>query len=359
MVENEEGFLNPIIDKTKCINCGMCERVCQTKNNKRNPEFYFAWSNNELNRKNSSSGGMFGEIANEIINESGIVFGAGFDENLNIVHKDVSNTKDLEEIKGSKYVQSDVKNSYQKVKQYLTEGKKVLFSGTPCQINGLRQYLQKDYEKLYTIDVICHGVASPKVYRKYLKELEQRYHSKPTKISFRDKTYGWKKYSLKVNFENGQEYIKKISEDWFIQGFLKNMYLRESCHKCKYTTLDRQSDITLGDFWGFNKKYPNLDNDKGVSIVLLNTEKGKELFEKCSKNITTERVNDIDYVIQNNTSLVHPVNPNKKKNKFFKKLDKLNFERLYNKYIKQTKTQKLIQKVKNILKSVIKKFIKK
>lgn len=320
---------------------------------KQSQNSYYGWSCDEENREKSSSGGIFGELGKYIIENNGVVFGVGFDEQLNIIHKEAVNLEQLEELKGSKYVQSSIGDSYQKVKKILETGREVLFSGTPCQINGLYQYLRKNYENLYTIDVICHGVASPKVYKKYIHDLEEYYKAKAKEISFRDKTYGWKKFSMKVTFENGMKYVKTLSEDYFIQGFLKNVYLRESCYQCQYTTTQRQGDITLGDFWGVEKNYPQLSDDKGISLILVNTDKGKKLLESCNQNIKTEKIEDIDYVIENNTSLIKPVAMNKKRKEFFKDLDTLNFEELYKKYIYENKIQKKVNIIKRKIKQVV------
>lgn len=338
MMVDEEGFWYPSVKKESCVRCGLCEKVCPEINIFNNesafssPYTLAAWNNNDNKRKDSSSGGVFTSIAEDILSIGGIVFGAGYDEKLNVIHKDTDCSDGLIEMMGSKYVQSDVKDSYRKAKYYLENNKDVLFSGTPCQIAGLYNYLQKEYNNLYTCDLVCHGVPSPRVFNEYKNMLEKLYNSTIQRIAFRHKKYGWKLYSVSVLFNNSTEYIKTLYEDPFILGFLRNYYLRPSCYVCTYAKLPRVGDITLGDFWGVKNKYPELDDDKGTSLLLVNTDKGRKILEKCNEEIYIHEC-ELDYAIKNNPCIIKPVSEPKQRKKFFKDLNSKGFEYVVTKYM--------------------------
>lgn len=350
MIEDEEGFKYPKINEEKCVKCGLCEKICPSLNSqitsRENVEIKTigTYSNDLENRNNSSSGGIFSELARYIIEEkNGVVYGAGFDEKFKVIQQEISETKNLEKLRGSKYVQSDTLETYSEVKEYLEKGKYVLYTGTPCQIMGLKSYLRKPYDRLYTCDIICHGVPSPKVFRKYIYEMENEYQSKVTSISFRNKKYGWNIFSMKIEFENGKEYIAKLTEDKFMQGFLKNIYLRPSCYKCKFSTLPRNADISIGDFWGVEKKYEEFRDDKGTSILLLNTNKGYEIFDKIKSKVYYKENCDLEFAIENNPCICGHVEETKTRKNFFKKLDEESFDKLIIKSIKKpNKIKKII-----------------
>ena len=350
MIEDEEGFKYPKINEEKCVKCGLCEKICPSLNSqitsRENVEIKTigTYSNDLENRNNSSSGGIFSELARYIIEEkNGVVYGAGFDEKFKVIQQEISETKNLEKFRGSKYVQSDTLETYSEVKEYLEKGKYVLYTGTPCQIMGLKSYLRKPYDRLYTCDIICHGVPSPKVFRKYIYEMENEYQSKVTSISFRNKKYGWNIFSMKIEFENGKEYIAKLTEDKFMQGFLKNIYLRPSCYKCKFSTLPRNADISIGDFWGVEKKYEEFRDDKGTSILLLNTNKGYEIFDKIKSKVYYKENCDLEFAIENNPCICGHVEETKTRKNFFKKLDEESFDKLIIKSIKKpNKIKKII-----------------
>ena len=361
MKEDNEGFIYPIIDKNLCIDCGLCSNVCPIENeyikkqSSDKPIVYAAWNNNECERKEASSGGSFVAIAEYIFSLGGIICGVGFDRNLNVMHKFANNMNELKEFKGSKYVQSNTNNTFSETKEYLEKDKVVLYTGTPCQISGLRSFLGKEYEKLYTCDLVCHGVPSPKVYRKYLSERKQN-GTKIQKVFFRDKTTGWKRYSVRIDFDNDKSYIKKGSEDKYIIGFIKNIYLRPSCYDCKFSKLPRYSDITLGDFWGIGNKYPELDDDKGTSLLLINTKKGKQLFGFCKDKLYTKKC-ELEDAIKHNPCIVGSVNPDKNRDVFFQQIDSISFEKLSKKYFPPLsltkkvyyKSRSLILKIKRVI----------
>ncbi len=282
---NNEGFLVPSINNERCIKCGICQKYCpmienQLPENLYTPISFAAWSRKDRTRIKSSSGGVFTEIAKIILKEGGVIFGVAFDNSFNVKHISIENEEELSLIRGSKYVQSHVDDAYQKAVSVALQGIPVLFSGTPCQIAAMNLYIQNNSGiEIYTCEVICHGVPSESVFMSYLDYLSQLYDSQVKEFSFRDKTLGWKKDGIKIIFNNSDEYFRRWSKDSFMNGFLRNIYLRPICYHCPFAKIPRDSDITLGDFWGVPKK---LDDPRGVSAVLINTPKGEKLFKKGS-----------------------------------------------------------------------------
>lgn len=300
--EDEEGFLYPEVEGTLCINCGLCEMVCPEIHQEKKKEplaVYAAKNKDEHVRMSSSSGGIFSALAESVLRQGGLVFGACFDDSWEVVHHYAEDLENTLAFRGSKYVQSKIGNSFLKVESFLKAGRLVLFSGTPCQIAGLKSFLRKEYDNLLTIDVICHGVPSPGIWRKYLDEEIVRQCSRnslfpsghfPTKnifvdeISFRNKNSGWKEYGFFLVFSsvdgNGDKHSFSLStpymENPFMKGFLADLFLRPSCYACPFKSGRSGSDITLGDFWGIQNVMPSLDDDKGVSAVLVNTESGEK-----------------------------------------------------------------------------------
>lgn len=338
MALDNEGFWYPKADVDKCIHCGLCEKTCpeiniyNNENSKNKPTCLAAWNKNENIRRGSSSGGIFTLIAEWILSNCGVVFGAGFDDKLNVIHKEINTIDELNELRGSKYVQSDINDTYKRARQHLDSGKKVLFTGTPCQIAGLYNFTQKEYGELYTCDLVCHGVPSPKVFEEYKKNMEQKYNSSIQRIAFRHKQFGWKIFSVSLLFNNNTEYRKTLAQDVYMQGFLRNYYLRPSCYKCTYARLPRVSDITLGDFWGVTGKYPELDDDKGTSLLLINTEKGKRMIDSCGNNIFNQEC-DLDYAIRNNPCIVKSVNEPELRKSFFEDFNTKDFNYVIKKYM--------------------------
>ncbi len=338
MAQDDEGFLYPHINKQTCISCEKCENVCPTilkheYEDKVGKSFvYAAWYEDEDIRRKSSSGGIFTILAKRILENNGVVFGVGYDKDFNVIHKYTDNMNKLEEFRGAKYVQSYIGNTYKYAEEFLKQGSRVLFSGTPCQIAGLQKYLNNEYTNLLTCDFICHGTPSPKVYKKYISYLSNKYNSKVEKIFFRTKENGWGKNQLKIIFKNQKIYEKVNFMDPYLLSFAKNIYLRPSCHICPFSNINRTSDITLGDYWGVAKYHPGMDDDKGTSLVLINTKKGEKIFEKCKSSLNYIQSN-IDWGIAGNTCLVKPCIPHKERENFFKVLNSQPFEKVLNKYM--------------------------
>lgn len=288
MMRDKMGFSYPSVDTAVCIECGACERVCPILTHAKENEplrVIGAKNKDESTRSTSSSGGTFFELARSVISRGGVVYGCALDSELVARHIRVDTIDGLSALKGSKYVQSDVGTTYREVKELLQEGREVLYSGTPCQIAGLKNYLGKEYDGLLLVDVLCHGVPSPGVFEDYLKYLEDKFGSKPVSVNFRNKEKSWKRLYFEVIFENGKRYFTFCGYDRYMSMFLNNISLRPSCYDCRFTTVNRQGDITLGDFWGIGRKYPERDDDKGISLIIVNSEKGKKAYEDICENL--------------------------------------------------------------------------
>ena len=270
---DNEGFWYPLVDKNECIECGMCEKHCPVKKSKRNYrdiEGYAAINKNSTVQKRSSSGGVFTLLAEYVLENGGVVYGAAFDEEYMVRHIGVERIHELGKLQGSKYVQSQMGSIYLEVKEKLNRGKIVYFSGTPCQVDGLIAFLGKEYDNLICQDIICHGVPSPKIWKQYLKQFNIE---KNAKILFRDKRTGWESYSFTI--DQREKYTQRASENLYMKVFLNNLCLRPSCYQCHSKGNFRKSDITLGDFWGVEKVCSEMYNEKGTSLILINSEKGK------------------------------------------------------------------------------------
>lgn len=327
---DDEGFLYPVVDESVCLHCGVCQKVCPVitpvESDNTEKTAYAACTKDEEIRKNSSSGGVFSEIAAYVIQNGGVVFGAGFDENWNVSHICVNRVQDLSKLRGSKYVQSTIGDTYQRAKDYLKENKPVLFTGTPCQIAGLYSFLGKNYENLITADFICHGVPSPYVWKEYKKYRLDRAASEISNVSFRDKKLGWKVFSMRFDFSNDTQYSKPVTEDLYYKCFLSDLCLRPSCYECAFKKPNKHSDITLADFWGIQYIKPEINDNKGLSLVLIHSTKGASVFKNVRERLFFEPV-DRNEAIKYNPSLLKAVNIPPKRNAFLKYMQKNGFEK--------------------------------
>ena len=280
MVADSEGFKYPSVDPDLCISCGQCELVCpMTAPNKCSENKAYAVRVPEYERV-SSSGGVFSSLAEKALEEGGVVFGAAFDEKLHLQHIKVEDRSMLGQLRGSKYVQSDMTGVYRQVRDELSYGRKVVFSGTPCQVAGLQKFLGKDYPELFTVDLACHGVPSPKVWDRYVREKGKGMLG----VNFRDKSEGWKKYHIAYIYKDRTERIRH-DKDLYMQLFLQNISLRPSCYDCAFRNGGNCSDLTLADFWAVVDVLPEMNDGKGVSAVIANTAKGKELIKGLTQSI--------------------------------------------------------------------------
>lgn len=277
--EDIEGFRYPNVDLIRCVNCNLCEKVCPVinQNDVKRPQKVYASKNiNEEIRLQSSSGGVFSLLAELIIIRGGVVFGARFDENWEVIHDYAETKKGLTVFRGSKYVQSRIGNTYQQVEDFLKSGREVMFTGTPCQVAGLKRYLRREYYNLLTVDIVCHGVPSPLVWREYLKKNSREQNI--IAVNFRSKIDGWKKYKVVVEGQKSDIVNEPYYNNIYMQGFLRDIYLRPSCYACPAKYGKSRSDITLGDFWGIENYLPNFDDNKGISLVLLQSQKGLDFY---------------------------------------------------------------------------------
>lgn len=289
MEADSEGFLYPVIDKEKCIKCGLCEKACSVLHRKvrtHKERVYAACSKDEKLLRKSSSGGMFGVLAKYIMQKEGIVFGCCFNEELEAIHCSAKNELEYEKFYGSKYIQSNTGNTYRECRQYLENGKYVLYTGTPCQIAGLKQFLGKEYETLISAEVICHGVPSPGLWKKYIAELEKSRGRKIVNAAFRYQDQGWKKYRFRTEFADGTEEIISGGDSPYLCGFFNHLTLRPSCYNCKTRIKYSQSDFMIGDFWGIEKYHKGFDEELGVSALIILSKKGEEVFQKIKEQLT-------------------------------------------------------------------------
>lgn len=322
MKENEEGFLFPVIETDKCTECGLCVKICpalnpQYKNNK-NPECYAAMASDEI-RAESSSGGVFPVLAYHFLEHGGYVAGAVWETDGSVKHIVSDKRDDIENMRGSKYLQSVIGDCFKDIKTLLEENKKVLFTGTPCQVAGLYAFLRKDYENLYTVELICHGVPSPKVFKKYLAENLEK-DEKFVKTDFRDKIYGWDS-KLVISTQTSQRKITHFAaDDSYMQSFLKNISLRESCGDCKFNRLPRQSDMTIGDFWLIRRYRKQMDDKKGTSVILVNNLKGSKLLKNIADNFKILKKVPLKYGIKGNPNIVQSSKMNIYRELFFKSI---------------------------------------
>jgi coenzyme F420-reducing hydrogenase beta subunit len=278
-----------------------------------------AQNKNDEDRKSSSSGAIFPLIAKSILKQGGIVYGAAFNNDFGVEHIAVEDEKGLPKLYGSKYVFSDCK-AYPDVKEKLKKGRTVLFSGTPCQVGGLKAYLKQDYDNLYTIDNICHGAPSQKVWKEYLNELTKGKDIQS--VAFRDKTNGWRHYRFVVRYTDGTEYNVDHDSDLYMRGFIDNIILREACFHCKFKGIEsRQSDITLGDLWGVWDFLPEMSDDKGTSLLFINSDKGRELIESVRTSIITSEI-DEKQAIDRNVCAIRPSKPSMFRGRFIKEYKK-------------------------------------
>ena len=348
MRQDEKGFLYPKIDGNKCISCGMCEKSCPVLNYKtKSPTVikavYAAYTNDEKIRLESSSGGIFSEIAEYVLQSGGVVFGCAMSEDCKKAwHIMIEKPKDLKYLRGSKYLQSEIRHTYRETKEALKQQRLVLYSGTPCQIAGLKAYLGNNtYNNLLTVDVICHGVSPQLVWENYLCTLENKFSANADTISFRNKLYGWKNFNLSCSFKNGLEYHGKVGYDLFLRGFVSDYYLRESCYNCKFKGKNIQSDITLGDFWGIDNVLPEINDDKGVSVVLVHSKKGQSAINSISNKIKLFEVSEQN-ALASNPAYYKSVMPNGVRHAFFRDLNKK--KPVFQKYCASTLSSRLIRK---------------
>ena len=348
---DDEGFFYPKINNDACIKCGLCNKSCPVINKTNNSNCLYsevAYALNDTIRYNSASGGLFYSFAANIINKGGYVCGVLFDDKIVAKHQLVDNLDDLRKLQGSKYVQSSKGEIYKKIKKLLNDNKIVLFSGTPCEVAALKTYLNREYMNLYTIDILCHGVPSPKIFENYKMYLSDIYGSNIVSYRFRDKRLGWSKYSVSVKFANGEEYSVNRREDPYMKLFLRNANIRPSCFDCKFKNINRVSDVTIGDAWGVDKIINDIDTKNGVSLVVIQSDKGERLYNEIKGDLFTEAVN-LDNILPPTMDSLKSVKSHRNRKELFRIVDQKGFDEL-EQLVNPTLLDKIVQKLKLIFK---------
>lgn len=350
--ENREGFLMPEIDKNKCINCGLCDKKCpyltyKEKNDIRKNVWYSAFLKDVAQREKSTSGGIFPALADYVISKNGLVCGCVWDENMKPIHILTNNPQDILRMSGSKYMQSDLRDVVKEIKNKINT-QIILFTGTPCQVAAVKNIIG-EHENLYTIGLICEGVGPYKVWNLYKDFLEKQKKSKMINASFRNKEIGWDSPVARYEFESNKK-IKVLSfeYDMYVRGFLQALYYRKSCNNCQYKGNGHNSDILIGDLWGASKEQLKETNYKGISAVILNTEKGKSIFELVQNKFEFASISP-EKVIEHNKLLMKPKEENKNRKNFYNNLETTNI-------VKNIKQNTKNNKIKRILKEILYKF---
>ncbi len=285
MVSDREGIPYPKIIQEKCVDCGQCKRVCPVKHHnfiERERLYFGAQAKDDSLRFSSSSGGVFPVLAQHILKQGGVVFGAAMEADGTVRHRDIQMLSDLPLLQKTKYVQSDMGDCYEKIARYLRGGGQVLFTGTPCQCQALKLYLGKERENLILVDLVCYGVPSPGIWKKYVRELERKYKGKFAGYCFRDKREKDNGHTVSVRIGD-KEYACPMRQDSFCRVYFRNYTIRPACSSCEFCTVNRESDMTLGDFWEIEKRKPEMDDGMGTSMVILHSEKAKKIWEEIKK----------------------------------------------------------------------------
>lgn len=344
MFNDEEGFGYPYVDKELCVNCGLCERVCPIINDSERHEVvesYAFQSKNDFIRKISTAGGAFYSIASEIIKQNGLVYGAAFDSNITVHHQKASTLEELIPLCMSKYVQSDINNTFQEIKTNLDIGKTVLFCGTPCQCEALSCFLKNKYEKLFLVDFLCHGVPSPKVWKRYVQEMQKRYGAYD--FEFRSKSFGYNKSGMEFKCLNGEimhgEISDKLDVQFMTKCFFSEIVSRPACHACRFKNIERVTDITLGDLWHICKYNPHMDDNCGTSFISVHTDNGRNIIRLIENNSNIIKINLNEYLKDDGINMISSMSANSRRSDFFNEFDDLSFEELFEKYLRTEKNQ--------------------
>ena len=353
MEADAEGFLYPRTDETACISCNRCTEVCPVLAESQGavsaePKAYAAHNRDAAVVESSSSGGVFTALARSVLEEGGIVFGAAFQKDFTVAHCPVESAENLFVLQGSKYSQSNVGSCYNQARENLKSGRKVLFSGTPCQIAALRSVLGRDYPNLLCVDIICHSVPSPKVWQTYLRNTEEQTGKKVVRANFRDKRDGWKNYYLCTHMNDGREALRQGNDNYYMKAFIQGLSTRPSCYDCKFKGQNHIGDITLGDFWGVESLCPEAFYEKGTSLVLIQNEKGQAAYDKIASELESLPIN-ASKALQGNPAYCVASQPHRNRDVFFRQLECESLEDLVACLLKPTKKEIMRQKWNNSL----------
>lgn len=363
MIEDSEGFHYPVIDKDLCVNCALCEKVCAFAQpqytNSKEPTVYATHLKETEERKRSSSGGIFFAIASWVISQSGVVYGAAFDEKFQLSHIGVDNLKDLERLRGSKYLQSTMGNNYKEIRELLKQGRWVYFVGTGCQVAGLKSFLRKEYPTLVTSDIVCHGVPNQKLFNKHIEYLGKKVKGRITEYKFRN-TEQWGQYENYTFLKNKKVYsitTGSYTLSPYIYAFESLYTQRYSCYDCKFAQIPRQGDITLADYWGVKKFFSQIDAKNGVSLVLVNSELGQKVWEQIKEGLVYHE-SCIEDGAKYNLNLINKTKEPAIRKDIYKIIEKEGYEKVVKKHFRHKNHLKFLLKSK-ISNSLIYKQFKK
>ncbi len=355
MKENRDGFCYPEIDRQKCVSCRLCEKTCPVLCD--SPQFesevtaFAALSKDKQIRMESSSGGLFTEIARTILNAGGVVFGTAYNEEFDVVHICVDNEADLSKLRGAKYSQSDLTGIFKEVKSKLDNNRRVLFAGTPCQVAGLRSFLQKDYEKLLLIDFVCHSVPSPMVWRSFLQQLSR--DKQIETINLRSKATGWShyQYSHFVEYSDGEHLEIRNQDSLYMKLFVNGYISRESCSDCRFKGYQRLSDLTLGDFWGIWDIDAEMDDNMGTSVVLIQSHKGLLALEQINDSVKLKQVT-LEEASRCNPAILFSARHSKDREKVLKTINAEGFLSIQKLFVDRNPS--LFTRAKNLISRLVK-----
>jgi coenzyme F420-reducing hydrogenase beta subunit len=359
--EDEEGFRYPRVDPAACTECGACEEVCPALSpspapGSAAPAVFAARSLDAATRAASSSGGVFSAIAEDVLARGGAVFGARFDGSLQLGHAAAERLADLAALRGSKYLPSLVGGAFEGVRRTLEAGRPVAFVGTPCQVGGLRAFLHARPARgdLVTIDLVCHGVPSLRAFRAYTGWLERRQASRLTGLEFRGKRTGWKRFEVVATFEDGAEYRAPFGDDPYMRAFLWNLCLRPACHACRWARIPRVGDLTLGDYWGIERVRPDLDDDRGTSVVLVSTPRGEEALARVRGRLAVDAT-ALEAAVAGNVCLVRPVPASPGRPAFLRDLAAAPFETVMKRHLRDRPPllRRVARRVRSSLRSLL------
>lgn len=345
MEKDEEGFLYPHFNQTKCINCGLCEKVCpiihyKSTSKAGNPKIYATINRNPQQYMQSSSGGIFILLCEYVLSKNGIICGAIYDKEFNVKHSFAKTLEECRAFQGSKYVQSDIRGIYPQIKSLLKSGTFVLFSGTPCQVAGLKLYLHKNYENLYTTDLICHGVPSPRIFQDYLKFIKGERNIAAINMKSKSKQKGT---AIRVDFTDGKYICQTLKTDLWNKLYFGHLIIRPSCHDCPFTHYNRTGDITIGDAWGIHKYYPNFHPNQMVSLTLINSSKGQLLFNNIQNQLDSIGINKEE---SRQPQLEYPTKVSPIRDSFWKDYLQNGWKYILIKYLNYTIVSRIKEKIK-------------
>lgn len=357
MKQNDKGFAHPSVNDEACIQCGLCLKkcpvsgVCQAISTEAPIGVFAAYSLDEATRYESTSGGLFTELAKPFIKNGGIVIGAAYDEDYTIYHTYAKNEQQLAALRQSKYAQSDKRLIYRFALSEMDAGRQVMFCGAPCETAAMKAFAEGNSGRLTVVDFLCLGVNSPAVYRAYLDELESSEGSKVSKIWFKNKEHGWNSFGTRVEFDNRNIYFGDRQTDPFMRGYIVHpLFIRESCTQCRFKSIPHASDLTFGDFWGIEKIIPKIDSFHGVSMALINTKKGLDLFEAAKDRLYWQKVSfDESIVSDNKNALIQSVALDSESKRFYQELSKFGFTKAITRCASDSLPSRLKRKLRRLL----------